>query len=118
MTVLHSAKFSKLDGSFLWEALKVQILTIWLDLYSLWFKENLPIIIEEINNQPHVWIFPICRFKWHFYMQIVQDEDDVTDLKQAYIRKHTKEEFNKIWNIWPMSYRKHSYTNVLFMTKV
>ena len=29
-------------------------------------------------------------------MQIVQDEDDVTDLKQAYIRKHTKEEFNKI----------------------
>jgi len=29
-------------------------------------------------------------------MQIVQDEDVVTDLKEAYTRKHTKEEFNKI----------------------
>jgi len=32
-------------------------------------------------------------------MQIVQDEDVVTDLKEAYIRKHAKEEFNKILNI-------------------
>jgi hypothetical protein len=29
-------------------------------------------------------------------MQIVHDEDVVSDLKEAYTRKHTKEEFNKI----------------------
>jgi hypothetical protein len=92
------------------------MLTIWLDLYSLWFKENLHVIVEKINNQAHVWIFLICRFKYHFYMQIVKDEDVVTDLKEACIRKHTKEEFKEIWNLWPVSFRKHSYTNVVIMT--
>ena len=49
-------------------------------------------------------------------MQTVKDEDFVTDLKEAYIRKYSREEVNKIWNIWSVSFSKHSYTNVVFMT--
>ena len=82
------------------------MLTIWLDLYSLWFKKNLHVIIEKINNQLHVWTFLICRSKCHFYMQTVKDEDFVTDLKEAYIRKYSREEVNKIWNIWSVSFSK------------